>query len=57
MEQQIEQEKVTYLMHESDMARSDMKNRRLWMTVNGLIAIVAVVAIYGVFGRCQNKHS
>lgn len=56
-ETEIEQERVTYLMHESDMARDDLKNRRLWMTVNGLVAVIAFVAIYGVLGRCQNRHS
>lgn len=56
-ETEIEQDRVTYLMHESDMARDDLKNRRLWMTVNGLVAVIAFVAIYGVLGRCQSRHS
>lgn len=53
MKQQIEQanEPVPYLTHESDLARSDLKNKRLWMTLNILIA---GILIYGVV-KCQNR--
>jgi hypothetical protein len=57
MEQQIEQEKVTYLMHESDMARADLKNKRLWITLNGVLAGIAVVTVIGVINRCLNRTS
>jgi hypothetical protein len=57
MEQQIEQDKVTYLMHESDMARADLKNKRLWITLNVFLFVTAIVAIVGVISRCLNKTS
>ena len=53
MEHQIEQAEITYLMHESAMARADRKNRRLWITINLLIAAIAA---YGAI-RCLNNHS
>lgn len=55
MEQQIEQERVSYLMHESDMARADRKYKRLWITLNAVLAGIAVVAIIGVVKRWQSK--
>lgn len=52
MEHQIEQAEITYLMHESAMARADRKNRRLWMTVNGLVAtLIAIMAIIAIKRR------
>lgn len=51
MEHEIEQ--VSYLVHESDMARAERKNRRLWITINLLIAAIAA---YGAI-RCLNKNS
>ena len=51
MEQQIEQARINYVMHESDMARADKKNRRLWITINLLIAAIAA---YGAI-KCKNS--
>lgn len=51
MEHKIEQ--VPYLVHESDMARAERKNHRLWITINLLIAAIAA---FGV-SRCLNKIS
>lgn len=47
MERKIEQanEPVPYIVHESDMARSDRTNRRLWLTIN---AMLGGFLIYGV---------
>lgn len=55
MEHEIEQriEPVPYLAHESDMARAERKNRRLWITINLLIAAIAA---YGAI-KCLNKTS
>lgn len=52
-----ENESVPFVVHESDMARDDIKNRRLWMTINGLAAVIAGAAIYGVIKICQNRNS
>lgn len=57
MEQQIEQDKISYLMHESDMARADLKNKRLWITLNVVLSVSAIVAIVGVLNRCLNRTS
>lgn len=56
MEHKVEQanEPVPYVVHESDMARSDIKNKRLWMTIN---AIVAGLIIYGVVKHGESKRS
>ena len=51
MEQQIEQARITYLMHESDMARAEQRNKRLWITINLLIAAIAA---YGAI-KCKNS--
>ena len=57
MEQQIEQDRISYLMHESDMARADIKNKRLWITLNVVLSVSAIVAIVGVLNRCLNRTS
>ena len=46
-------EPVPMLVHESDMARAERKNCRLWITINLLIAAIAA---YGAI-KCLNKHS
>ena len=52
MKQQMEQ--VSYTVHESDMARSDRKNKRLWMTVNGLVAVLSGLLIFEIITRTRN---
>lgn len=49
MEQEIEQVTMPFTVHESDMARADRKNKRLWMTLNGVLAIMAAALIIRVF--------
>ena len=51
IEQQIEP--VPYLVHESDMARAERKNRRLWITLT--ILIVAIVA-YGAINEASKGN-
>lgn len=54
IEQENEQVEIPYFVHESDMARADRKNRRLWLTLNGLLLAISTVLIVGVI-KCQNK--
>lgn len=53
MERKIEQanEPVPYTVHESDLARSDLKNKRLWMTLNVIIAGAIVCAAIKLIER------
>lgn len=57
MEQHIEQVKVPYVVHESDLARSDLKNKRLWMTLNGMIGVLAVILIATIIRSSRNETS
>lgn len=49
-ETEIEQAQVTYLIHESDMARADRKYKLLWLTLS---EVLAGIIIYGVFRVCR----
>lgn len=53
MKQKIEQanEPVPYTVHESDMARSDIKNKRLWLTLNAIIVGLMVCAAIKLIER------
>lgn len=52
---EIEQsiEPVPFIVHESDMARSDAKNKRLWMTLNALLVAITIIGVI----KCLNKTS
>ena len=57
MVQQIEQATVPYTVHESDMARSDRNYKRLWLTLNGVLAVIAAVIIAKIIGSLTNETS
>lgn len=57
MEHQIEQGEVSYLMHESDMARSDRNYKRLWLTLNGVLAVTAVIFLISCFRGLRNEKN
>lgn len=52
---EIEQsiEPVPYIVHESNMARADAKNKRLWITLNALLVAITIIGVI----RCLNKPS
>lgn len=53
-ETKIEQlnEPIPFIAHESDMARSDLKNKRLWLTLNFVIAALVILGVI----TCLDKH-
>lgn len=57
MEQNIEQVNVPFVVHESDLARSDRNYKRLWMTLNSVLAVVSAFLIVGVIRGLINETS
>ena len=57
MKQEIEQVNVPYTVHESDLARSDRKNKRLWITLNSVLAVAGIILIIEIIRGSTNETS